>query len=83
MEIKVKFQKLSVDSDEVILKITPAAFDKLLLEQIAQGFITTEELVVYAIGQLKLCDKENALRTLPHAVLNKLIETHKSICEDK
>lgn len=80
MDIKLAFKKLSLtNGDEAHLSITNSAMQKLIVELIASGYLTTEELAIYTIGQLKLCDQQNLNHVLPEAVINKLISTYESV----
>jgi Mn-dependent DtxR family transcriptional regulator len=66
------------NGDEIKLSIAPSAMQKMIMELIATGYLTTEELAVYVIGQLKLCDAENLSHVLPQNVMNKLNETYQA-----
>ncbi|EOW6510829.1 hypothetical protein ACOZXQ_000548 [Cronobacter malonaticus] len=80
MDINLSFKKLSLtNGDEVTLSISPSAMQKMIIELIAQGYLTTEELVTYAISQIKICDKRNLPYVLPENVLNKLNEAYQAI----
>lgn len=80
MDITVAFKKLSLtNGDEVTLSIAPSAMQKVIIELIAQGYLTTEDLAAHVISQLKICDKRNLQYVLPENVLNKLNETYQAV----
>lgn len=80
MDIKLAFKKMSLtNGDEITLSIAPSAMQKMIMELIASGYLSTEEMAIYVIGQLKLCDKENLSHVLPENVLNKLNETYQTV----
>lgn len=79
MEIKLAFKKMSLkNGDEITLSLSPSAMQKMIMELIASGYLTTEELAAYIIGQLKICDSQNINHVLPENVMNKLIETYQA-----
>ncbi len=51
----------------------------MIIELIAQGYLTTEEMATYVISQLKICDKQNLPYVLPENVLKKLNETYQTV----
>lgn len=80
MDITLAFKKLSLtNGDEITLSIAPSSMQKMIMELIANGYLTTEELATYVISQLKLCDKQNLAYVLPQNVLNKLNETYLTV----
>ncbi|MES3389854.1 hypothetical protein [Enterobacter hormaechei] len=80
MDITLAFKQLSlVNGDEITLSIAPSAMKKMIMELVANGYLTTEELVILSIGQLKLCDKRHLEHVLPENVLKKLISTFESV----
>ncbi|HEM8064346.1 hypothetical protein [Enterobacter hormaechei] len=80
MDITLAFKKLSLTNGDVVtLSIAPSAMQKMIIELIAQGYLTTEELATYVISQLKICDKRNLQYVLPENVLNKLNETYQAV----
>lgn len=80
MEITLAFKKLSlVNGDEITLSIAPSAMRKMIMELIASGYITAEELAIYTIGQVRLCDQKHIGNVLPENVLNKLVSTYESV----
>lgn len=80
MDITLAFKKLSLSNgDEITLSIASSAMKKMIIELIAQGYLTTEELATYVISQLKLCDKQNLPYVLPENVLKKLNETYQAV----
>lgn len=80
MDITLAFKKLSLtNGDEVTLSIASSAMQKMIIELIAQGYLTTEEMATYVISQLKLCDKQNLPYVLPENVLKKLNETYQTV----
>lgn len=80
MDITLAFKKLSLTSGDVItLSIAPSAMQKMIIELIAQGYLTTEELATYVINQLTICDKRNLQYVLPENVLKKLNETYQAV----
>lgn len=79
MDIKLAFKKMSLkNGDEITLSISPRAMQKMIMELIASGYLTTEELAIYIIGQLKICDSQNISHVLPENVMNELVETYQS-----
>lgn len=80
MDITLAFKKLSLtNGDEITLSIAPSAMQKMIIELIAQGYLTTEEMATYVINQLKICDKQNLPYVLPENVLKKLNETYQTV----
>lgn len=80
MNITLAFKKLSLtNGDEITLSIAPSAMQKMIIELIAQGYLTTEELATYVISQLRICDKQNLPYVLPENVLKKLNETYQVV----
>lgn len=80
MDITLAFKKLSLtNGDEITLSIAPSAMQKMIIELIAQGYLTTEEMATYVISQLKICDKKNLPYVLPENVLKKLNETYQTV----
>lgn len=80
MNITLAFKKLSLtNGDEITLSIAPSAMQKMIIELIAQGYLTTEELATYVISQLRICDKQNLPYVLPENVLKKLNETYQAV----
>lgn len=80
MDINLAFKNLNlVNGEEVVISITPSAMNKMVMELVANGYLTTEELIILAIGQLKLCDRKNLDHVLHENVLNKLSETYESV----
>lgn len=80
MDITLTFKKLSLtNGDEITLSIAPSAMQKMIIELIAQGYLTTEEMATYVISQLKICDKQNLPYVLPESVLKKLNETYQTV----
>ena len=80
MDITLTFKKLSLtNGDEITLSIAPSAMQKMIIELIAQGYLTTEEMATYVISQLKICDKQNLPYVLPENVLKKLNETYQTV----
>lgn len=80
MDITLAFKRMSLtNGDELTLSIAPSAMQKMIMELIATGYLTTEELAIYVIGQLKLCDKQNLSHVLPENVMNKLNETYQAV----
>jgi hypothetical protein len=80
LDITLAFKKLSLtNGDEITLSIAPSSMQKMIMELIANGYLTTEELATYVISQLKLCDKQNLAYVLPQNVLNKLNETYLTV----
>lgn len=57
LDIILAFKKLSLtNGDEVTLNIAASAMQKMITELIATGYLTTEEMAIYTIGQLKICE---------------------------
>lgn len=80
MDITLAFQKLSlVNGDEITLSIAPGAMQKMIVELIAQGYLTTEEMATYVISQVRICDKQNLPYVLSENVLKKLNETYQAV----
>lgn len=80
MDITLAFKKMSLtNGDEIKLSVAHSAMQKMIMELIASGYLTTEELATYVISQLKLCDKQNLAHVLPQNVLNKLNETYQVV----
>lgn len=80
MDITLAFKKMSLtNGDEIKLTVAHSAMQKMIMELIASGYLTTEELATYVISQLKLCDKQNLSHVLPQNVLNKLNETYQTV----
>ncbi|HDT2074316.1 TPA: hypothetical protein RCG84_000423 [Enterobacter roggenkampii] len=80
MDITLAFKQLSlVNGDEITLSIAPSAMKKMIMELVANGYLTTEELIILSIGQLKLCDKRHREHVLPEIVLNKLNQTYQAV----
>lgn len=80
MDITLAFKKLSLtNGDEITLSIAPSAMQKMIIELIAQGYLTTEEMATYVISQLKICDKQNLPYVLPENVLKKLNEIYQTV----
>lgn len=80
MDITLAFKQLSlVNGDEITLSIAPSAMKKMIMELVANGYLTTEELIILSIGQLKLCDNRHLDHVLPENVLKKLISTFESV----
>lgn len=80
MKITLAFKELSLtNGDEITLSIASSAMQKMIIELIAKGYLTTEEMATYIINQLKLCDKRNLQYVLPENVLNKLNETYQAV----
>ncbi|KAA5927828.1 MULTISPECIES: hypothetical protein [Pantoea] len=80
MDITLAFKKLSLtNGDEITLSIAPSAMQKMIIELIAQGYLTTEEMATYVTSQLKICDKRNLPYVLPENVLKKLNETYQTV----
>jgi len=51
------------------------------MDLVANGYLSTEDLIIFAIGQVKLCDRKNLEHVLPDNVLKKLTETFESVKE--
>jgi len=80
LDITLAFKKLSLtNGDEITLSIAPGAMKKMIIELIAQDYLTTEEMATYVISQLKICDKQNLPHVLPENILKKLNETYQSL----
>lgn len=79
MDITLAFRKLSlINGEQLTLSISPSVMQKMILELVANGYLTTEELIIYAIGQVKLCDQNHLEHVLPESVLKKLNATYES-----
>lgn len=80
MDITLAFKKLTlVNGDEITLSIASSAMKKMIMELVANGYLTTEELIILSIGQLKLCDQQHLDLVLPENVLKKLNTTFDSV----
>ncbi|HEY4437646.1 MAG TPA: hypothetical protein VGN40_15965 [Lelliottia sp.] len=80
MDITLAFKKLTlVNGDEITLSIAPNAMKKMIMDLVANGYLTTEELIILSIGQLKLCDQQHLDLVLPENVLKKLNTTFDSV----
>ncbi|RYM66034.1 hypothetical protein BSQ98_09880 [Serratia liquefaciens] len=80
MDITLAFKKLSLtNGDEVTLSIAPSAMRKMIMELLANGYLTTEELAIYMIGQLEVCDQKSLYHVLPENIAKKLITTYESV----
>lgn len=80
MDINLAFKQLTlVSGEEVTLSIAPSAMKKMVMDLVANGYLTTEDLIILAIGQLKLCDRKHLDHVLPEIVLNKLTQTVESV----
>ncbi|HEF0022016.1 TPA: hypothetical protein R8G79_000938 [Citrobacter amalonaticus] len=80
MDINITFKKLSLtNGDELTLSIAPSAMKKMVLDLVASGHLTTEELIILSIGQVKLSDQAHLEHVLPPNVLKKLNETFESV----
>lgn len=82
MDINLAFKALTlVSGEEVTISIAPKAMKKMVMDLVANGYLTTEELIILAIGQVKLCDRKNLEHVLPDNVLKKLTEAFESVKE--
>lgn len=80
MNITLAFKKLSLtNGDEVTLSIAPSEMQKVIIELLANGYLTTEDLVSYIIGQLQVCDQVSLSHVLPETIINQLITTYESV----
>lgn len=80
MDINLAFKQLTlVSGEEVTLSIASSAMKKMVMDLVANGYLTTEDLIILAIGQLKLCDRKHIDHVLPEIVLNKLTQTFESV----
>lgn len=80
MDITLAFKKLSLASgEEITLSIAPSTMKKMIIDLVANGYLSTEELIILSIGQLKLCDSKHLEHVLPENVLNKLNATFESV----
>lgn len=80
MDITCDFKTMTLtNGDEVTLSITHSAMKKMVMGLVANGYLTTEELIILAISQIKLSDRKHLDLVLPELVLNKLNETFKSV----
>jgi hypothetical protein len=80
VDITLAFKKLTlVNGDEITLSIAPNAMKKMIMDLVANGYLTTEELIILSIGQLKLCDQQHLDLVLPENVLKKLNTTFDSV----
>lgn len=80
MEINLDFKKMVLNNgEEITLSITHSAMKKMVMGLVANGYLTTEELIILAIGQIKLSDKKHLDLVLPELVLKKLNETFESV----
>jgi hypothetical protein len=80
LDITLAFKRLSLTNGDVVtLSIAPSAMQKMIIELIAQGYLTTEELATHVINQVEICDKRNLQYVLPENVLNKLNETYQAV----
>lgn len=82
MDITLAFKKLAlVNGEEVVISIAPSAMKKIVMDLVANGYLSTEDLIIFAIGQVKLCDRKNLEHVLPDNVLKKLTEAFESVKE--
>ena len=82
MDITLAFKKLSLTNGDVItLSIAHSAMRKMIMDLVANGYLSTEDLIIFAIGQVKLCDRKNLEHVLPDNVLKKLTEAFESVKE--
>ncbi|WP_460208416.1 hypothetical protein [Klebsiella oxytoca] len=80
MEINLDFKKMVLNNgEEITLSITHSAMKKMVMGLVANGYLTTEELIIMAIGQIKLSDKKHLDHVLPEIVLKKLNETFETV----
>ncbi|CAI1528700.1 Uncharacterised protein [Serratia quinivorans] len=80
MNITLDFKKMSLtNGSEITLSIAPSAMQKMIIELLANGYLTTEDLVTYIIGQLQVCDQVSLSHVLPEAIINRLITTYESV----
>lgn len=82
MDITLAFKKLSLaNGDAATLSISHSAMKKMVMDLVANGYLSTEDLIIFAIGQVKLCDRKNLEHVLPDNVLKKLTEAFESVKE--
>lgn len=80
MNITLSFKSMSLTNEgEVTLSIAPSAMQKMIMELLANGYLTTEDLVVFIIGQLKVCDQISLSHVLPETIINQLTTTYESV----
>lgn len=80
MDITLAFKKLSlVNGDEITLSIAPSAMKKMIMELVANGYLTTEELIILSISQIKICDTKHLEQVLPENILQKLNTTFETV----
>lgn len=80
MDINLAFKRLAlVNGEEAVISIAPSAMKKMVMDLVANGYLSTEDLIIFAIGQLKLCDRKHLDHVLPGNVLKKLNETFESV----
>ncbi|TKK23405.1 hypothetical protein EcCFBP13530_04400 [Enterobacter cancerogenus] len=82
MDITLAFKKLSLtNGDATTLSISHSAMKKMVMDLVANGYLSTEDLIIFAIGQVKICDRKNLEHVLPDNVLKKLTEAFESVKE--
>ena len=82
MDITLAFKKLSLTNGDVVtLSIAHSAMRKMIMDLVANGYLSTEDLIIFAIGQVKLCDRKNLEHVLPDNILKKLTEAFESVKE--
>jgi hypothetical protein len=82
LDITLAFKKLSLTNGDVVtLSIAHSAMRKMIMDLVANGYLSTEDLIIFAIGQVKLCDRKNLEHVLPDNVLKKLTEAFESVKE--
>lgn len=82
MDITLAFKKLAlVNGEEAVISIAPSAMKKMVMDLVANGYLSTEDLIIFAISQVKLCDRKNLENVLPDNVLKKLTEAFESVKE--
>jgi len=80
MDITLAFKELNlVNGEQAVISIAPNAMRKMVMDLVANGYLTTEDLIIFAIGQLKLCDQKHLDLVLSDNVLKKLTDTFESV----
>ncbi len=80
LDITLGFKKLSlINGENVTLSIAPSAMKKMIMELLSEGYLTTEDLAIYIIEQLSVCDSESLNHVLPEDTAKKLISTYESV----
>ncbi|MDZ7320716.1 hypothetical protein N4G41_03615 [Kosakonia sacchari] len=80
MNINLTFKSLTlINGEEVTLSISHGSMKKMIMDLVANGYLTTEELIILAIGQIKLCDRNHIDHVLPENLLKKLNKTFESV----